>query len=313
MKKILIIISILCAFTIMAMGCTTVNKSVKTEETVMTEPAQRVWLDVPYANQSEKQKLDIHLPETGNGPFPVVFYVHGGGFIMGDKLAITSSIDWTEKGYALVRVNYRLAAEAIFPAAVYDVKAAIRFIKANAKEYHLDTDRIAAWGDSAGGYLVSMLGTSVGVEELEDLSMGNADQSTEVQVVVDLFGPINFLKMDKQFAESDISPKAEANAEDSFASQFLGAALPEIPELVAMADPTTYISRDCPIFYIQHGKKDNLVPVQQSIDFAKALKRVIGRKNVTLKIYENGGHNSDEFRSQENYDLIFDFLNEHLK
>ena len=114
------------------------------------EPVQRKWSDIAYANQSETQKLDIYLPEKGSGPFPVIISIHGGAFLGGDKIAAAAEMAGLERGYALVRVNYRLYREARFPAPVYDVKAAVRFIKANAESYYLDSDRIAVWGDSAG-------------------------------------------------------------------------------------------------------------------------------------------------------------------
>lgn len=147
----------------------------------------RQWHDVPYADQSPAQKLDIFLPDTGEGPYPVILAIHGGGFMGGDKDSgeVNAEMTGLTRGYAVVTVNYRLSGEAPFPAAVYDVKAAVRFLKAHASEYQLDPDRIAAWGDSAGGNLASMLGTTGGHGELEDLSMGNADQDSRVRCVVD--------------------------------------------------------------------------------------------------------------------------------
>ena len=101
-------------------------------------------------------------------------------------------------------INYRLSGEAKFPAPVQDAKAAVRWIRANAQRHHFDPNRIAAWGSSAGGYLAMMLGTSAGVETLEDRSMGNPDQPSNIQAVVDWFGPTDFLKMDEQLAESGL-------------------------------------------------------------------------------------------------------------
>jgi acetyl esterase/lipase len=109
-------------------------------------------------------------------------------------MQVLPMLEGLKRGYAVVAVNYRLSWEAKFPALVHDVKAAVRWIRANARRYGLDPARIVAWGGSAGGYLASVLGTSAGIQGLEDLSMGNPNQPSNVQAVVDWFGPTDFLK-----------------------------------------------------------------------------------------------------------------------
>ena len=140
-------------------------------------------LDVAYADASESQKLDIYLPNSGSGPFPVIVAIHGGAFLMGDKAdgQLTPMLAGLDRGYAVVSINYRLSNEAKFPAQINDVKAAIRFVRANAGTYGLDPNKIAAWGGSSGGYLAAMLGTSGGVADLEDTSQGSPDQSSAVR------------------------------------------------------------------------------------------------------------------------------------
>jgi hypothetical protein len=139
-------------------------------------------------------------------------------------IQVLPMLEGLRRGYAVVAVNYPLSWGAIFPAPVHDVKAAIRWIRAHAQRYHLAPDRIAAWGGSAGAYLAAMLGTSVGVSELEDLSLGNPDQSSHVQVVVAWFGPTDSLKMDEQLAERGLSPEPgmEHNGANSPESLLLG-------------------------------------------------------------------------------------------
>ena len=152
------------------------------------------WLDIAYATTSTAQKLDVYLPE-GNGPFPVILSIHGGAFKAGDKRdgQLMPMLEGLKRGYAVVSINYRLSPEAIFPAQIYDVKAAVRWIRANAKQYKFNPDKIAAWGGSAGGTLTALVGTSGDVKELEDLSLGNPTQSSRVQAVVDWFGQTDFL------------------------------------------------------------------------------------------------------------------------
>jgi acetyl esterase/lipase len=277
----------------------------------------RKWLDIPYAHQSPAQKLDIYLPETGEGPFPVIIAIHGGGFEIGDKgdIGQSSMLQGLDRGYAVVSINYRLSQESIFPAQIYDCKAAVRFTRAHAAQYHLDPTRVAAWGASAGGHLSALVGTSAGVAELEDLSMGYADSSSRVDVVVDWFGPAgNFLTMDAELEENGLRiPDQDHSDDDSPESHLLGHKITEVADLVALASPITYITRDVPYFLIQHGRIDPGVPVQQSMQLASAIERVAGKERVTLEILEGATHMDPAFETPENVNRVFRFLNDHLK
>lgn len=278
-----------------------------------TSAIKQKWLDVPYANLSPAEKMDIYLPDQGAGPFPVIVSIHGGGFISGDKASgeLTPVLTGLTRSYAVVSINYRLSQEAQFPAQIEDVKAAIRYLRANATVYNLDPDRIAVWGGSAGGNLAALAGTSGDVPELEDLSMGNPQHSSCVQAVVDWFGPINFQNMDNQFTKSGLGPVTH-NQTDSPESQYLGAPIPAIPEKVKAANPETYISVDDPPFFIQHGTSDSQVPTEQSVDFAKGLETVIGTEKVTLELLQGAGHGDQAFTTGENVDRVFAFLDKNL-
>ena len=118
-----------------------------------TDHIIRKMFDLPYANLSAAQKVDIYWPAEGNGPFPVILVIHGGAFMGGDKrdIQLTPMLEGLKRGYAVVSMNYRMSGEAIFPALVQDVRAAIRWVRANAEKFLLDPERIAAWGGSAGG------------------------------------------------------------------------------------------------------------------------------------------------------------------
>jgi len=212
---------------------------------VDTNHIKRKWFDVPYADRSEAQKLDIYIPNTGEGPFAVFVTIHAGGWLSGDKGDALNLhfLEALNRDYALVCINYRLSHEAQFPCQIYDCKAAIRFIRANAREYHLDGNYIGVWGASAGGYLAALLGTSAKVKELEDLSIKNSNTRTtsQVQAVATWHAPIgNFLKMDKDHAKSGIGAPNHANP-DSPESRLLGRALTDVPAFVKFASPMTYI------------------------------------------------------------------------
>jgi len=281
-----------------------------------TSHLHRKWLDVAYASQSPTQKLDIYLPETGDGPFPVLAVFHGGAWLFGDKGDVqhVPMLKGLKHGFAVVCINYRLSGEAIFPAQIYDCKAAIRFLRANAGQYLLDTRRIGAWGGSAGGHLVSLLGTSAKVKELEDLSMGNAEFSCDVQAVVDWCGPSeNFLKMDEEFLQSGLGI-ADHSGPDSPESRLLGRHIVEVPELVKFASPMTYIHPEVPPFLIQHGALDEVVPTEQSIHFAAELERIAGPEKVTLEVIHGLHHHGDPaFESDQIVERVFEFLSDHLK
>jgi acetyl esterase/lipase len=282
-----------------------------------TSHVKRKYLDVPYAGLSPLQKLDIYLPEEGKGPFPVIVSIHGGAFMGCDKadLQVLPMLEGLKRGYAVVAVNYRLSWEARFPALVHDVKAAVRWIRANAQRYHLDPDRIAAWGGSAGAYLASMLGTSAGVPELEDLSLGNPEQPSHVQAVIAWFGPTDFLKMDEQLAESGLQPEpgmehSDANSPESL---LLGEQITKIPELVKAANPETYITPAAPPFFLQHGTLDAVVPVQMSINLAAKLEQALGADLVRLELLEGAEHADPRFEAPDNVNKMLDFLDKHIK
>lgn len=285
-------------------------------EQLDTSNIETKYTDISYADQSDTQKLDIYLPNEGEGPFPVIVAIHGGGFMMGSKTGgdLSSMLKGVENGYAVVSVDYRLSEEEIFPAAISDVKAAIRYIKANAEQYNLDPEKIAVWGDSAGGNLAALAGTSTDDEYLNGDNEENLEYSSEVQAVVDWFGPLEFLKMDEQFAETGVTPKFGATSSDSSPeSKYIGGNITENQEQAEKANPSNYISEDDPYFFIQHGTADQNVPTQQSIDFAENLKEVLGEDKVTLSLLEGAGHGGEQFDDEENLQKVFEFLDSVLK
>ena len=271
--------------------------------------AMPTYKDIAYASASPTQKLDLYLPE-GDGPFPVVVDVHG-GFMMGDKSNPAGTDELLANGYAVASVDYRLSGEAKAPAQIQDIKAAVRFLRANAGEYKLDPERFAAFGQSAGGNLVALLGTSCGVEALEGAVLGNADQSSCVQAVVDWFGPTDFLQMDQQFAGTS----CPANHDDASSpeSQLVGAPIQTVPDKVQFVNPITYVSAKAPPFLIQHGTADCNVPPQQSQLLYDALVSAIGADNVTLTLLEGASHGGAQFSDAANMQLVLDFLASNLK
>ena len=301
------VVSNLILSCLLFMGACAKDDSTTTETTATGTS----YSDVAYATNSSAQKLDISLP-TGAGPFPVVVFIHGGAFLMGDKAMEASNMAaLVAKGYAAVAINYRLSGEAKFPAQIQDCKAAIRFLRANAAKYKLNPDKMASWGESAGGNLSSMLGTSGGVTELEGADLGNSSFSSRVLVSVDWFGPINFSTMDAEAAALGFT--ITTNAATSPESQLMGAAIPTIPTLVAKANPTTYISADDAALFIQAGDADRNIPYTQSKNFYDALVQVKGTANVSYELIAGAAHGGAQFTTTSNMDKVVAFLDKYLK
>jgi acetyl esterase/lipase len=198
--------------------------------------------DIPYCFVDGVPLLmDVHFPAEG-GPWPVIVFVHGGGWTGGDKAQVDGGL--TEYGYLVVTVNYRLYPEARFPAMIEDVKCAIRSLRAHAGEYNLDPDHIGLTGGSAGGHLVALAATA---DESAGFDLGEyLEHSSRVQAVQVVAGPSDLTLSFPDWADSTLR--------DVFGE-----------EQLAAASPVTYISRDDPPFLIFHGEVDRVVPLEQAI------------------------------------------------
>jgi acetyl esterase/lipase len=266
--------------------------------------------DLKYADASPAQKLDLYLPPNSesSGPLPVIVYVHGGGWMGGDKKHFPA-LPLVARGYAVASVNYRFSQEAVFPAQIVDCKGAVRWLRAHAKEYHLDSDHFAAWGDSAGGHLVALLGTSGEVKEIEGDVGGNLDQSSRVQGVVDFFGPTDMSLFWDHAEPVENIFKAKRN--ESPITKLFGGAVETKKDLVRQANPVAFVSKDNPPFLIVHGDKDTLVPLAQSEILADALKKA--GVEVQLEVLKGAGHGGAEFGKPSVRAAIVEFFDKHLK
>jgi acetyl esterase/lipase len=275
-------------------------------------------LDLAYATQSEAQKLDLYLPDGGDGPFPLVLYVHGGGFEIGDKASdwgiVQAFLCAPAWGFAIASINYRLSGEAVFPAAVHDVKAAVRFCRANASELGIDPTRIAACGESAGGNLAAMACVLTGREELEDWSLGWQGVSSDVQAGVIWYPVTDFAAVDDQMAVNAIGGRDRpAGMPGSCESLYLGGPFSQLdPAFVQQANPATFVHEAIPPMLIQHGRLDRLVPWQQSELLADRIETVCGPDRVRFDLFEQADHADALFETADNLDVIFGFLAEVL-
>lgn len=264
----------------------------------------RAFRDLAYvSNGHPRQKLDVYLPATGTN-WPLIVWIHGGAWLQGSKES-PPVLRFLREGYAVASANYRLSQHAIFPAPIQDCKAALRWLRANARQFGCDAKQIGVWGSSAGGHLVALLGTSGEVKEFETVG-AHTNVSDRVQCVVDFFGPSDLVAMAKQAPPDSVM---DHNAPNSPESKLVGGPVQQRQELARTANPITYITPDDPPFLILHGDRDNTVPIGQSELLHAALKKA--GVDATFFVVKGAGHG---FRNRPELDpMVGEFFAKHLK
>lgn len=217
--------------------------------------------DIEYGRVGERALLlDLYTPERLDRPAPGLVFIHGGGWTSGNKRDYKYyTVRFAKQGYVVATIGYRFAQEAPFPACVEDAKCAVRWMRENAAELHVNPDKIAVIGGSAGGYLALMVGYTANVPELEGQG-GHAGVSSAVAVVVDLYGP------------TDLTTDYARN--HPTVTNFLKKPYAEAPELYALASPITHVNKHSPPTLIFQGTLDDIVPTAQSDMLAEKLKNL---------------------------------------
>jgi acetyl esterase/lipase len=257
----------------------------------------RVERDVAYVNGGgARQSLDVYIPKDAKAPMPLVIWIHGGGWNSGGKSAMPGAA-LLPYGYVVASINYRLSQDATFPAQIQDCKAAVRFLRAHAKDYNIDPDRIGVWGASAGGHLAALLGTTDGDKDLEGKG-GNEKVSSAVQAVIDFSGPADLRGLDDRGV-------------NGLVAKLLGAVSTKVPDKAAAASPVCHVSKSAAPHLIVHGETDDVVPVATSIAYQKALEAA--GADSTLVTIPNVGHNISGPILFKYRQPILDFLDKHLK
>jgi acetyl esterase/lipase len=253
--------------------------------------------DLVYGTGGGRElKLTLISPKQGKGPFPAVVFVHGGGWRAGSPYHFSRQARiLAENGYIGACIEYRLSAEAAFPAAIEDVKCAVRWLRAHAAQYGVNEKKIAVSGGSAGGHLSLLAGTSGGVNELEG-SGGWSGYSSRVQLVV-AFNPAC------KFAGKTMQPFV----------QFIGVPYVENPELYWRAEPASYIDSSDPPMLLLHATGDKTIPYAESVEFVSLL-RTAG-VNAELYTDEGPGHGwfNDEPYFTPTSRALADFLDKYFK
>lgn len=246
----------------------------------MARSADQTATGVAYGTASASQTLDLYLPKSdGSKPVPVVVLIHGGAFKMGDSSMEASHAQaLLDKGIAAASVNYRLSGEAPFPAGAQDVKASVRWLRANAAKYGIDPDRIGAWGESAGGWMANMLGATGDQATVFDDPSANPDQSSAVRAVVSWFGPTDFTTMDTQANQTKCASPDVHSTAGSPESAWLGEPV-STSSKAQQTNLTAYVATatTLPAWFLAHGDSDCQVSPGQSAE----LKTALEQKGVT--------------------------------
>jgi acetyl esterase/lipase len=256
--------------------------------------------DVEFSNpDNQRLVLDLARPK-GDGPFPAILCIHGGGFRAGDRHGYDGLVkQLAARGYVAATVEYRLAPKFQFPAQVYDVKAAVRWMRANAAKYHVDPNRVGVVGGSAGGHLVHFLGVTGDVKAFEG-DGGSADQSSRVQCVVSYFGPSDFTKSyGKSVDAAEVLPL------------FLGGNLEQQRQRHIQSSPLYWVTPNAAPTLAIHGTKDNYVAYEQAVWIVDKL--LAAGVEAQLMTLDGAGHGFAGEDAKRADDAMFAFFDRHLK
>ncbi len=295
-------------------------EQVRTHIPAETGFIKRKFLDIPYAPGGERRLLDIYLPNEGEGPYPVIIDIFGGGWYFGQKSShkLEPALALLRRGFAVVSINYSLSYQQKFPIQIQEVKASIRYIRKHAAEYQLDGSRIALLGESAGAHYAALSATSSAAGELTDPEWPNQDVSDEVQAVIAVYCPVDIGMMEQLFAVEEqawgIKTVIEEYGEaDSMEAVLLGGPAKSVPDMVKLANPLTYVNSKCPPFLFLHGSEDYVVPVLGSMWLAAKIMEATSIDNVKYQVVKGAHHDIHDFEHDWIYDLEAEFLREKMK
>jgi acetyl esterase/lipase len=253
-------------------------------------------------------QLDLAVPKEGEGPFPAIVLIHGGGWSGGNRHAFRAKMeDAAKRGYVAATISYRLTepdketgrGTRPFPAQIHDCKAAIRWLRANAKDHQINPQKIGVMGASAGAHLSLLLGLTSASDMLEG-SGGNPNQSSRVQAVVNIFGPTDLVR------EFETAPGAVG-----FLKALLNATPEDARDQYVAASPITYVSKDDPPVLTLHGDKDMLVPPDQATLLDERMKAA-GATHELVMLPEQG-HGFAGEAAQKADEAAWAFFAKHLK
>ena len=265
-------------------------------------PDSVVWQEgIEYSNPGDEHlQLNLARPKTGDGPFPAVLCIHGGGFRAGKRESYDNlCVKLAERGYVAATITYRLAPKHQFPAAVHDTKAAVRWLRENAKTYHIDPTRIGVTGGSAGGHLAQFLGVTANVPQFEGTG-GNPEQSSSVTCVVNVYGPSDFTKSyGKSVDAHEVLPL------------WFGGNLETKHDLHVQASPLYWVTPNAAPTLCIHGTEDKYVAHEQAVWLIDKLKAAT--VEAELLTLEGAGHGFKGADAEKAEKALFEFFDKRLK
>jgi acetyl esterase/lipase len=260
--------------------------------------APREFKDLVFATVDGKSlALDLYVPSGVRAPALLV-WVHGGAWTTGTKANVPAAL--VRGDLAVASVDFRQSTEARFPAQVHDIKAAIRFLRAQADTYGYRTERIAIAGGSSGAHLAALVGVTNGHSQLEGLLGEHRDRSSGVQAIVSYFGASNLTTILDQSTPFGLNVRRPA------LERLLGAVPADVPELAALASPVTHVDSADPPLYLLHGDQDPQMPINQSHELQGAYEK--HGLDVHFKVVHGAAHGGDVFYSSETTTDVMSFL-----
>lgn len=254
------------------------------------------------AASGETLKLDFVRPISGNGPFPLILYIHGGAWRMGGRTSFDSEMPWLAKhGWACASIDYRLAPKYKYPCQVDDVRLALAYLRANANRYNIDPDRIGVVGSSSGGQLALLL--AFAPDSRGAFAPG-------IRAVVTLAGPSDFRTWQIGAAEEASLRRTGIRGLDGMISDYLGTA-DRRAAIMTEASPISYVHKGSPAVLTLQGDRDELVPPTQARALHQALKNVGAAEKLVL--YQGDGHDLSREHLNQAYAEMLDFLNRYVK
>jgi len=268
------------------------------------QTAPAVQADIPYLTSAagEPLKLDLYLPASAGAPLLV--WLHGGAWENGNKSAMPLE-PLIERGFAVASLDFSPASKAKFPGQVHEIKAGIRFLRAQEKRYGYDAARIAIMGASSGGHLAAVVGTSNGREDLEGTLGDHRGESSEVHAIVSYFPATNLTTILAQSTPFGLRIREPAVA------RLLGAAPADAEPLARLASPVFHVDRDDPPLLLLHGDQDPQMPINQSHELEGAYERA--GAEAELIVVHGAAHGGDAFYSRENVERVATFLRAQLR
>lgn len=260
---------------------------------------------------AKRQKMNLWLPRAEQDSYPVIVFLHGGGWESGspDDTQVKPFLPGLEKGYAVISCGYRLMPDVFYPDNLYDVKAALRWLLSHGADYQLDMNRLVLAGSSAGAYLALMTAYTQGQAAFE----GGNGPAPSIRCVIDQFGPTDFAKENEHFEQTGcprMFPPAPAGK--ATPDRLLQSDTSRNPSLLRFIAPIHQVHKDIPPTLILHGRYDPMVSYRQSETLYEAIREACGKDHSRLIISEETTHADTAYEQEPYTSAIFDFISQHV-